>query len=172
MIIIVSWLADLHIFTLDAVVANISLADAARRSPFARGSQVTTMDAPRLCGAIVAGGFGNPLLTGRQTHANITEAVLGTSNSSGHTDTHLARSEVGPLMDFPDPHVRVNHNNWIADCNVIGHHPYTCQKASAKNNTTESDFTLIRAQCTFHPHAEHKHRGLCVQITTRGINWN
>lgn len=42
---------------------------------FPRGSQVTTIDELRLCGAIVVGGFGNPLLTGRQTHANITDAV-------------------------------------------------------------------------------------------------
>lgn len=50
-----------------------------------RGSQVTTMAEFRLCGAIVAGGFGNPLLTGRQTHANITDAVPATTTT---TDTH------------------------------------------------------------------------------------
>ena len=46
-----------------------------RSLPLARGSQVTTIEEPLLCGAIVAGGFGSPLLTGRQTHANITDAV-------------------------------------------------------------------------------------------------
>lgn len=43
--------------------------------PLPRGSLVTTQDEFRLCGAIVDEGFGNPLLTGRQTHANITAAV-------------------------------------------------------------------------------------------------
>lgn len=50
-----------------------------------RGSLVTTtVDELRLCGAIVVGGFGNPLLTGRQTHANITDAVF----AAQHTPTN------------------------------------------------------------------------------------
>lgn len=94
--------------------------------PLARGSHVTTMAELLLCGAIVAGGFGNPLLTGRQTHANITDAVQQQQRRrtlhQTLTPKHCRTRESGRsthtdwlwtprlLMGFPDPHL-VNHNN-------------------------------------------------------------
>lgn len=42
-----------------------------RLADVVRGSDVTTIDGGRLCGAANAGGFGNELDTGRHTQANI-----------------------------------------------------------------------------------------------------
>lgn len=61
----VTFLSTLALVSLQLLLLFNQFADAVR------GSDVTTIDGGRLCGAANAGALGNELDTGRQTQANI-----------------------------------------------------------------------------------------------------